>query len=92
LEGCQVLYSRQICLDQITGVYVLITLVFGRQYVTGLRFLQPGGSNVGLGYVIPCQEQFVDIAGQSQLSYELGGFNLAISPKEINANLFPGIN
>jgi hypothetical protein len=30
----------------------------------------------------------VDIAGQSQVSYGLGGFNLAISPKGINAISF----
>lgn len=53
-EDCQVLYSRQICLDQISGVYVSTILVFGRQYITGLRFLRPGGPNVRLGYVISC--------------------------------------
>jgi hypothetical protein len=85
---CRILFNRQVCLDYITSVYVSSISYLGKQYISGLRFLQPSGADVRLGYIFHGNQEFVDILGGVEVSDGLGGFVLAFSSCSISAILF----
>jgi hypothetical protein len=82
---CRMLFARQVCLDYITGTYVSRIAYLDKHYITGIRFLQRGGGEVRLGYILPSGEEFLDILGGDEVSDGLGGFILAIGLRGINA-------
>ena len=82
---CRMLLTRQVCLDFVTGVYVSVISHLDDRYVCGLRFSQPGGADVRLGFILPGREDYLDILGQDIVSDGIGGFILAISSRGINA-------
>jgi hypothetical protein len=85
---CRLLFARQVCLDYITGVYVSRISYLDKLYISGLRFLQPDGPDVRLGYILRGREEPLDIIGRDEVSDGLGGFILAIGAQGINAISF----
>ncbi|KAI9848217.1 MAG: hypothetical protein M1837_000891 [Sclerophora amabilis] len=82
-EGCIALFERVVTLTpDITGVYVSLIDIFGTQYVTGLRFVQVGGSEACLGYNISGREVLLEL---SDLTEGFFGFEVVVSSRGVQA-------
>ncbi|KAF4449591.1 hypothetical protein F53441_7158 [Fusarium austroafricanum] len=75
-RGSRVIYDRVLGLpNEITAIYASVVEVFGRHYVSGLRFQDQDGQNFSIGFQHPDTE--IAIA-DGEYGLWIGGFDVAL--------------